>query len=463
MLHRRTAESRQAPETIESGRPATSAGTISRRTIVRGVAWSVPVIAATAATPLAAASVGSPTLRFVNGPYSVGGCGDLNDVTLAATTNGTSPAANTTVSVVLPSGLAWKDGFTGPRSFTTDPNGKVVLPAITASPNATSAVSMGASMTGANANAPVTVTAQVGAKIYDVVSTGNPPATGIPLGSVAVGHGTFLNPDGSLVYFNTVAGQAIPLATNATSGTTVLIGGTQSYSTYVSGGVARVQDVATGVTITAAGVPNGSTAVGHATFLAANGDLYYFNSATNSSVLVASGVTSAKVSLFSGTQPVLTFVAGGVARAYNATTGSYVTATGVPAGTTAVGHSTFLAPDGLLYYYRAATGTAIVVSSGVSSATTALYGGTDPYVTYVTTGIPAVYSVTNGTYQTATGVPADSVVVGHATYLAPDGRLVYYNAGANAPIVLDTGVTSAVVHLYGGTDPIATYTHRLVC
>lgn len=459
MVQGRAGESLEA--TDDGG--AVRNGRVSRRTIVRGAAWSVPVIATAAAMPLAAASVGSPTLKFINGPYSVGGCSNLTDVTLAATTNGTTPAASTTVSVVLPSGLTWADGFTGPRSFTTDQNGKVVLPAIKATPNAASVPTMGASMTGANATAPVAVTAQVGAKIYDVVSSGNPPATGIPLGSVAVGHGTFLNPDGSLVYFNTVAGKAMPLATNVTSGTTVLIGGTQSYSTYVSGGVARVQDVATGTTITAVGVPNGSTAVGHATFLAANGDLYYFNSATNTSVLVASGVSSAKVSLFAGTQPVLTFVAGGVARAYNATTGSYVTATGVPAGTTAVGHSTYLAPDGLLYYYRAATGTAIVVSSGVSSATTALYGGTDPYVTYVTTGIPAVYSATNGTYQTATGVPANSVVVGHATYLAPDGRLVYYNAGANAPIVLDTGVTSAVVHLYGGTDPIATYTHNLVC
>ncbi|VXC32126.1 conserved hypothetical protein [Microbacterium sp. 8M] len=366
------------------------------------------------------------------------------------------------MTILLPSGLKWADGFTGARTFTTDQNGRVVLPAITAV-NGDASVTLSGSIPGANATAPVTVTAQVGAKIYNVVSTENPPATGIPLGSVAVGHGTYLTGDGNLVYFNTGAGVAMPLATDVSSGTTVLVGGTQSYATYVSGGIAMVQDVATGTTITAAGIPNGSTVVGHGTFLAPNGDLYYFNSGANTSVLIGSGVSSAKVALLNGTQPVVTYVSNGTAMAYNAATASFVTATGVPAGSTAVGHATYLTPDGMLYVFRAATNTAVVVSSGVSSATTALYGGTQPYVTYVTTGIPAVYDVINGTYQTATGVPSNSAVVGHATFLAPDGQLVYYNAGANAPIVLDVAVTSADVHLYEGTYPIVTYTHQLVC
>ncbi|MGV2982670.1 hypothetical protein ACNPNP_03095 [Microbacterium sp. AGC85] len=437
-------------------------GGIPRRTIVKGAAWSVPVIAVAIATPLAAASVGGVTLEFTNGPYSVNGCSDLTDVTIAVTTDGTTPAAGAAVTVVLPDGLSWADGATGPRAFVSDPNGNVVLPAIRAT-NVSGTPTLAASTPGANASAPVTVAAQVGAKIYNIAPDEIHTASGVPLGSVAVGHGTYLSPAGELMFFNTGNGTAMPLATDVTSGTTVLLGGTQSYSTYVTGGVATVQDVATGTTVTAAGVPSGSTTVGHATFLAPNGDLYYFNGSTNTSVLIASAVSSAKVELVGGTEPVVTYVAGGVAMAYNAATASYVTATGVPAGATAVGHATYLAADGILYYFRAATNTAVTVGSGITSAPTALHSGTQPYITLVTTGIPAIYDVTNGTYTTATGVPAGTTVVGHATYLAPNGDLVYYNAGTGAPIVLDSAVTSASVHLYGGTLPIATYTHALVC
>lgn len=446
----------------EQNPSSTSSSGLRRRTVVKGAAWSVPVVAMAVATPLAAASVGGVTLEFVDGPYSVNGCADLTDVTIAATTDGTNPAPGAAITVVLPTGLDWADGATGSRTFIADENGRVVLPAIRAL-NANGTPTLMASTPGANASAPVTVTAQVGAKIYNVGPGEVHTATGVPLGSVAVGHGTYLSPAGELLFFNTGAGVAMPLATDVTSGTTVLLGGTQSYSTYVTSGVAMVQDVLTGNTAVATGVPAGSTAVGHGTFLAPNGDLFYFNGATNSSVLVGSGVSSATVALYSGTQPVVTFVSGGTAMAYNTASGSWLTATGVPAGTTAVGHATYLASDGMLYYYRASTSSAVVISSGVSSAMTALYGGTQPYVTYVTTGIPAVYDVTNGTYQTATGVPADTTVVGHGTYLAPNGDLVFYNAGANAPIFLDSAVTSADVHLYGGTDPIVTYTNQLTC
>ncbi len=91
-----------------------------------------PPAAAAIATPAFAASP-QPTLKFTNGPYSVGTCQTLKDVIIQSTTDGTTPSpASTTVSVTLPSGLIWSDGTTGTKSFTTDSNGQVVLSGIKA-------------------------------------------------------------------------------------------------------------------------------------------------------------------------------------------------------------------------------------------------------------------------------------------------------------------------------------------
>ncbi|SDZ39775.1 hypothetical protein [Herbiconiux ginsengi] len=105
---------------------------IERRSLVLGAAWSVPVIALTVATPLAAASVLTPTLAFVNGPYTAAACGTLNDVTLLLTTDGTTPDPGKVVTVSPPAGFTWSDGTTTARNFTTNANGRVVLPSMTA-------------------------------------------------------------------------------------------------------------------------------------------------------------------------------------------------------------------------------------------------------------------------------------------------------------------------------------------
>ncbi|KZX19835.1 hypothetical protein [Rathayibacter tanaceti] len=101
-----------------------------RRTLVKGAAWTIPVVAMATATPAAAASV-TPTLAFVNGPYTVDSCGKLNNVTLRLTTDGTTADPSKPVTVTLPAGFTWADGSSAPRSFTTDSNGRVVLPTIT--------------------------------------------------------------------------------------------------------------------------------------------------------------------------------------------------------------------------------------------------------------------------------------------------------------------------------------------
>jgi len=106
---------------------------VERRTLVAGAAWTIPVVATAVGAPLAAASTSGPTVAFVNGPYSVAACGTLKDIVLKVTTNGTaSPTAGTLVSVILPEGLLWSDGTTGPKALPTDANGEVVISGVKA-------------------------------------------------------------------------------------------------------------------------------------------------------------------------------------------------------------------------------------------------------------------------------------------------------------------------------------------
>lgn len=100
---------------------------VRRRTVLRGAAWSLPVIMAATAIPTSSASVANLTLTFVNGPYSAVACGTVDDITVHAATNGTPAPAGTPVTVTLPAGLTWSDGTTAPRTLTTDANGDVVL------------------------------------------------------------------------------------------------------------------------------------------------------------------------------------------------------------------------------------------------------------------------------------------------------------------------------------------------
>ncbi|MDF2559440.1 MAG: hypothetical protein K0R99_886 [Microbacterium sp.] len=114
---------------------------ISRRTIVKGAAWSVPVIAAAVATPLAAASVVSDDLvPALSGPIGLSltalglPVATINTVnTLTITNNGTdaSPAGATAVVQYNPGLLTLNIAAVGGISVGgTDGNFTITLPAI---------------------------------------------------------------------------------------------------------------------------------------------------------------------------------------------------------------------------------------------------------------------------------------------------------------------------------------------
>jgi hypothetical protein len=115
---------------------------ISRRTIVKGAAWSVPVIAAAVATPLAAASVLNDDLvPALSGPLTLN-LGFLASVTtvntLTITNNGTdaSPAGATAVVQYNPGLLSLNIAtVAGVDVGGTDGNYTLTLPSIPAGGN----------------------------------------------------------------------------------------------------------------------------------------------------------------------------------------------------------------------------------------------------------------------------------------------------------------------------------------
>jgi hypothetical protein len=114
----------------------------SRRTVVKGAAWSVPVIAAAVATPLAAASVaGADLVPSLSGPITLGlGLGPIQVASIntpsTLTVNNLTAAPSTagnTVNIVYPASLLTLDiSGTGVSVIGSEGNFTVTLPSIPA-------------------------------------------------------------------------------------------------------------------------------------------------------------------------------------------------------------------------------------------------------------------------------------------------------------------------------------------
>lgn len=391
---------------------------LSRRTIVQGAAWSVPVIAAAVATPLAAASVAEPTLTFVNGPYSVGTCASLGNVTIQATTDGSAPVApGTLITVTLPAGLTWSDGSTGSRVLPADANGQVLLTGITAT-TAVGSPAITASTTGATASAPVTVTVQESLAVAWTSSGvgGNYPS--VPANSTPLGAEYFLAPNGDLYYGNTVVQSGVVSATgytNAINGAYTL-----NYATATGAGA-----LAGGASNTYPNIPVGSEAIGAEYFLAPNGDLYYGNIVVSTGVTSATGYSNANNGAYT-----VNYVtsAGAVAVTESGAVNDY---SSVPAGSVAVGAEYFLAPNGDLYLGNDVVATGVTSAEGYSNANNGAYT-----VNYVTAN--GGFALAGTSFNEYTDVPPGSVAIGAEYFLAPNGDLYVGNQ------LIASGVPSAV-------------------
>lgn len=101
-----TSEEAYAARAEATGRSVRVPSRISRRTIVKGAAWSVPVIAAAAAAPLATASVARFDLVYVSGPTANTtqvARGQTPWADLIFQSAGPSPAPSVQITVSVPS------------------------------------------------------------------------------------------------------------------------------------------------------------------------------------------------------------------------------------------------------------------------------------------------------------------------------------------------------------------------
>lgn len=402
---------------------------ISRRTIVKGAAWSVPVVAVAVAAPAASAST-LGTLEFTQPSYSGTGCGTITNLQVRLTTDGTTPDPAKPITVSLPSEYTFADGSTS-YTGTTGSDGTITLPAINV-PSAGGSGTFTAVSGSLTAAAPVTATASKGTgQIFNQAQAGG-TYRDVPSNAVAVGVAYYLTPDGQLWYGNSLMATGVTSAQGYAAGLADAAG---NYVTWVDASGGHVSNQGTVGSNSQPSIPAGSTALAAGYYLAPNGDLWYH---LQSSGPIATGVASA----FGYSGPSNTgaptnyasFVTTGGAT-YTVNQGVVGASSGtLPAGTNAVGPAYFVAPNGDLYYNGGTT----PIATGVTSARGYNVSGTN-YLTYVngSGGATIGNGNVNGNYNA--NVPAGSEALGAGYFLSPNGGL-YYTNGAT-PIA--TGVTSA--------------------
>lgn len=142
-----------------SARPAG----VSRRNVIKGAAWSVPVIAVAAATPMAAAS-GQRTLTWGQIP-PIAAC-ETTTATTVTLVDASGPISGETVTITLPAGLKWSDTASASKTFTTDASGVVQVDGIVSTGRAGGYTLTAQANSVAPATAPLTVEAATSAIWY---------------------------------------------------------------------------------------------------------------------------------------------------------------------------------------------------------------------------------------------------------------------------------------------------------
>ncbi|KTS64548.1 hypothetical protein NS206_07675 [Microbacterium testaceum] len=210
---------------IEQDAPALSP---TRRTVLTGAAWTLPVIAAATITPMAAAS-NAPVLAFDKSTYNGTACGTITGAYVTVTVNNVATAGKS-VTTTLSGGYKFSDGTTT-NTQVSGSNGRVNLPAINVpssggtSPTTatTGSVTASATIKGTANSTAKTWSNQGGFKAYNSV----------PTGSTAVGWNTFLTSNGDLYYVNGL------LAQNVTSAVAQHTEAPSDFVAFVSNGTAK--------------------------------------------------------------------------------------------------------------------------------------------------------------------------------------------------------------------------------
>ncbi|MDF2044948.1 hypothetical protein P2P98_02145 [Microbacterium sp. Kw_RZR3] len=402
---------------IEQHNTAPSA---TRRTVLTGAAWSVPVIAAASLAPLAAAS-DTVTLAFDKSTYNGTACGTISGAYVTVTVNGVATAGKS-VTTTLSAGYKFSGGS---ASYTgvSDGSGKVALPSIAVPGQGGQSVlkAMHATTTATS-----TAAAPAASKAHSATASGsNSTYSGIPGTAVPIGGAGWFLDGTTLYYFNAV------YATGVSSAVGVRGNGID-YVTYMQNGKAHSVDSAGG-NVTSHSVPSTAIPVGGWGWFLDGTTLYYFDA------VYATGVSSAVGTSIYGVDYV-SFMQSGKAHAANSS-GSNVTYNAIPSTAVPVGGAGWFLDGETLYYFNT------VYATGVTSAV-GTRGLNIDYVTYMQNG--KAHSVDSaGGNVTSNSVPSTAIPVGGWGWFLDGTNLYSFNN------VFATGVTHAKGASVGGTDYVS--------
>lgn len=415
-------------ESTSDDTQATTKAGLSRRVVVQGAAWSIPVIALAVATPLAAAS-GDAALSFTLPTYAGTACTEITNVQAALTNSSGAPDPGKPITVTLSDGYTFADGSTT-YTGTTDASGKVTLPSVRV-PATGGAASFVAAAGAINASAPVTAPKVTVAFRHSQSTNQVISFPTVPPGSTAIGDTLFLSPDGDLRWGDLL------LASGVTSaGVPARLSLDDMVVPFISSsGVASRWRSATGQVQTFLNVPAGSIAIGDTTFQAPNGDLWMGNTR------FATGALSVGVPFRSTANDSYTsFISSsGIASRWQAGTNQTITFPNVPAGSVVIGDNAFQAPNGDLWF-----GNTLVATGAIAAGVPARTSDNAVYVSYISSsGIASRWEASTNQTITFPNVPSDAIPVGDNSFLTPGGDLWVGN-NLVATEVSSAGVPSRV-------------------
>ena len=437
---------------------------VSRRVVVRGAAWSIPVIAAAVATSAEAAS-SSLVLSF-NTPAAATTCGPYPTTVLTAARNG-APAAGVAVTVSLPSGLTWADGSTAPKTFVTNAQGQVDLTNQIKVPKTAASYTLTGSAAGAT-TATTTDTFQLGtvlsthANSGTVVTAVSPTiingkeilvptqtqndANYVPYAAVLTSDGKVVDGTTGKVLATGVVDAAVGVVNGVPTVYYITTAG-QVYSLAQGSSTPTLLSTIPGATqIKATTGPNGNVSLA---IMTSTNSVY-----TGSGTLVANNVSSFGVVAGSGTSGRIYYTTStGQAIQYIIANGSqttYGTVSGTPVDTEAIGGgggvvSTYtLTSTGNLYFWQgtvngAPTNSMVLIATNVTDFEPWIDYGTpnQPEVSYLTTTGGGTWSYNGGSPVTHTnpawpaGTTIASVRPGIAIVRESNGDVRWLNNPSN--------------------------------
>lgn len=409
-----------------------------RRTILLGAAWSIPVISAAIATPLAAASVTpeAPTVRFTEDLYETSACATLTGVVVQATTDGTTPASGGVITVTLPPGFTWSDGTSTARNFIADANGNAALPGIVAP-----ATGGRFDATAAYSTANDTSVIQAAASENSILYRQDLTASGEEIGDPAVVASNVGNVSSIRSQQNQASSTAWAADGNLyAAGGRLLAENVLAYEVFVSGNV-RYVVYSTPAGVFKVGIGTGAPGVVQVSPRPSVRDIKTTGDGTagwaylssgqlrdgETDTLVATGVTSFEVTIEGGTLTYYYATASGLYKRYRQADGTLGPAALVRtvAGATQIRSQENAGGSASTYGYM--VGTTLYSSSGAVVAT-----GVSDYEVAVTIGASYfVYTTASGVYRQQVNA-ATGALVGAPVTLSTEGRAEDIRTAANA-------------------------------